>query len=153
MQEAVRSVIEWVEDGVEPAPSTPYRFEEGQVVLPATAAEREGVQPVATATADGTKRAEVKAGTAVTFDVLAEAPPRGGNIIDVAWDFDGSGQYGFVHDGVDGSSSSVKISTTHTFDAPGTYFPAVRVTSERDGNVDATLGRMENLDRVRVVVT
>ena len=153
MQEAVRSVIEWVEDGVEPAPSTPYRFEDGQVELPATAAERQGVQPVATATANGAPRAEVNAGTPVTFDVLAEAPPRGGKIIGVAWDFDGSGQFAFEHDGVDGSSSSVKLTTTHTFDAPGTYFPAVRVTSERDGLLDATLGRMENLDRVRVVVT
>jgi len=39
------------------------------------------------------------------------------------------------------------------FDAAGTYFPAVRAECERDGDLTATTGRVENLDRVRVVVT
>ena len=99
------------------------------------------------------ERADVEVGTPVTFEVVVDAPPRGGKIIEVAWDFDGSGEYADAHDEVDGSSSSLRLSTTHTFDAPGTYFPTVRVVTERDGNVVATLGRMENLDRVRVVVT
>jgi hypothetical protein len=153
MQQAVRNPVEWVEDGTEPPPSTPYRFEQGQIVLPATAAERRGVQPVAEATANGGQRADVEVGTPVNFEVLVEAPPRGGKIIEVVWDFDRSGEYADPHDDVDGSSSSLRLTTTHTFDAPGTYFPAVRVVAERDGNVDATLGRMENLSRVRVVVT
>jgi hypothetical protein len=152
MQEAVRNLIEWVEEGTEPPPSTPYRFEHGQVVLPASAAEREGVQPVATVTANGRERADVEVATPVTFEVVGEAPPRGGKIIEVAWDFDGSGEFAFRHEGVDGSSRSVHLTTTHAFDAPGTYFPAVRVVAERDGKVDAKLGRMENLDRVRVIV-
>jgi hypothetical protein len=146
-------VIEWVEEGVDPAPSTAYRVEDGQVVLAPSAAERQGVQPVATATVNGAVRAEVSAGSPVSFEVRAEAPPRGGTIIGVAWDFDGSGKFAFEHDGIDGSSASVKLATTHTFDTPRTYFPAVRVISERDGHVNAKLGRMENLDRVRVVVT
>lgn len=153
MQEALRSVIEWVEEGIDPAPSTVYRFEGGQLEFPATAAERQGVQPVAAATANGGSRAEVKTGTPVAFTVVAETPLRGGKIIEVAWDFDGSGQFAFKHSGVDGSSSSLKLSTTHTFDTAGTYFPAVRAVSERDGRLNAKLGRMENLDRVRVVVT
>jgi hypothetical protein len=153
MQEALRSVIEWVEEGVDPAPSTAYRVEDGQVVLAPSAAERQGVQPVATATVNGAVRAEVRAGSPVSFEVRAEAPPRGGTIIGVAWDFDGSGKFAFEHDGIDGSSASVKLATTHTFDTPGTYFPAVRVVSERDGKLDARLFRIENLDRVRIVVT
>jgi hypothetical protein len=91
--------------------------------------------------------------TCVTFKVVVEAPPRGGKIIEVARDFDGSGDYAFEHDEVDGSSSSLHLTTTHTFDALGTYFPSVRVVAERGGQVDATLGRIENLDRVRVVVS
>jgi hypothetical protein len=153
MQEAIRSLIEWVEEGVDPAPSTRYRYEDGQVVLPPTAAERDGLQPLAIATANGSSRADVSAGTRVEFEVVAEAPPRGGKIIDVVWDFDGSGRFAFRHDEVDGSSPSVTLCTSYTFDTPGTYFPAVRVTSEREGDVEATLGRMENLGRVRVVVT
>jgi hypothetical protein len=153
MQEALRCVIEWVEEGIEPAASTRYQVQSGQIELPAAAAERQGVQPVATASANGESSAEVAPGTSVTFDVLVEAPPRGGKIIDVVWDFDGSGQYAFRHENVDGSSTSMRLTTTHTFNTPGTYFPAVRVTSERDGSVDAILYRMENLDRVRVIVT
>jgi hypothetical protein len=152
MQEAVRSLIEWVEEGVDPAPSTVYRCEDGQIVLAPTATERQGVQAVALAKANGGRRAEVKAGEPVTFELLAEAPPRGGKIIEISWDFDGSGQFDFTHEGVDGSSQSVTLTTTHAFAEAGTYFPAVRVISERDGHVDAKLGRMENLDRVRVVV-
>jgi hypothetical protein len=122
-------------------------------VLPATSAEREGVQPVATAAANGGVRADVAVGTPVNFEVVVEAPPRGGKIVEVAWDFDGSGEYADAHDDVDGSSSSLRRSTTHAFDTPGTYFPVVRVVAERDGNVDAVLGRIENLARVRVVVS
>ena len=36
---------------------------------------------------------------------------------------------------------------------PGTYFPAVRVTAQRDGDPHATLFRVPNLARVRVVVS
>ena len=56
-------------------------------------------------------------------------------------------------DGVDGSRASVRLETTHAFDTPGTYFPSVRVTAHRDGDVDAAHCRLLNLGRVRVVVS
>ena len=81
-----------------------------------------------------------------------DAPPGGGTIVAAEWDFDGTGAFPFRHDDLDGSRSSVRLETTHAFDAPGTYFPCVRVTAHRDGDVDAAHCRVLNLGRVRVVV-
>ena len=71
----------------------------------------------------------------------------------MAWDFDGDGTYPFHHDDVDGSAREVKLSLTHAYDQPGTYFAAVLVSSHRDGDVKATSRRIPIVARARVVVT
>jgi hypothetical protein len=48
---------------------------------------------------------------------------------------------------------SVRVEATHTYGRPGTYFPALRATSQRDGDPDTPHARIQNLARVRVVVT
>ena len=48
---------------------------------------------------------------------------------------------------------AVRLETTHHFDRAGTYFPCVRVTAHRDGDVTAAHCRLVNLGRVRVVVS
>ena len=45
------------------------------------------------------------------------------------------------------------MSTSYAFSEPGTYFPALRVASQRQGSVDTPFARVLNLGRVRVVVT
>jgi hypothetical protein len=40
----------------------------------------------------------------------------------------------------------------HTFTPSGTYFPVLRVASERNGNAETLFAKIQNLDRVRVVV-
>jgi diguanylate cyclase (GGDEF)-like protein len=52
LHEALRSVADWVENGVGPLPDTAYTIDDGQVRVPETAAQRGGVQPVVTLTAD-----------------------------------------------------------------------------------------------------
>jgi len=47
----------------------------------------------------------------------------------------------------------MQLSASYTYTVPGTYFPVVRVTSNRNGDVNAKLGRVDNLARIRVVVT
>jgi hypothetical protein len=47
----------------------------------------------------------------------------------------------------------VELAATHSFEAPGTYFPVLRATSQRDGDTKTPFGRIQNLGRVRVVVT
>ncbi|MGO7984023.1 hypothetical protein ACC691_39980, partial [Rhizobium johnstonii] len=47
LHEALRQLAAWVERGEEPAGSTNYAVIDGQISVPSTAAERQGVQPVA----------------------------------------------------------------------------------------------------------
>jgi hypothetical protein len=150
-EQSLMDLVDWVENGRAPAGTT-YRYENGRVKLPATAAERGGIQPVATATANGGVRADVRPGEPVTLEVHAEMPPQAGTIIAVEWDFDGSGAYPYHHDGVDGTASDLAMSTTHTYDRPGTYFTTARVTAHRAGEIDAKLCRIETISQARVVV-
>ncbi|MDB5395180.1 MAG: hypothetical protein JWM91_2686 [Rhodospirillales bacterium] len=154
VQQAVRDVISWVEDDTPPPASTGFHFtpDEGMALLP-MAETRLGVQPVVTAMANGAVRAEVAVGEAVRFEVKAEAPPGAGTIIAVEWDFDGAGLWPIKHAGIDGNATRVGLSVTHRFDRPGTYFPSVRVTAHREGDVEAVHRRQINLARVRVVVS
>jgi hypothetical protein len=125
----------WVEQGVEPA-GTNFSIRDGAAILPATAAERGGIQPVVTVSANGQIRAEVMAGAAVALQVHAEVPVGAGTIVSVKWDFDGSGSYSEIAS-VDGKSTQVTLSTSHRFDRPGTYFVTAMVESHRDGDVKA----------------
>ena len=51
IEQSLRDLVAWVEDAVVPA-GTSYTFRDGKVTLPATAAERGGIQPVVRATAN-----------------------------------------------------------------------------------------------------
>ncbi|MHB8466268.1 MAG: PKD domain-containing protein [Acidimicrobiales bacterium] len=151
IEQGLADLIQWVEEGVAPAGTT-YEYVDGQVRLPATAAERGGIQPVVSATANGASRAEVNVGEAVTLEVTAEVPPNAGTIVSVDWDFDGWGSFPFRHD-LDGTDTAVRLSTTHAFDKPGTYFATARVCSNREGKVDSEFRRIPNVASVRVVVS
>ena len=155
VEQAVRDLVEWVEHGTVPPSTTGYEWDRrgSSLTLAAAAAERRGIQPVVTLAANGGARAEVRVGDTVTFEATAEVPPGAGTLICAEWDFDGSGAWPAVDDDVDGSDASVSLSQSHTYDLPGTYFPAVRVTAQRDGDPHATLFRVPNLARVRVVVS
>jgi hypothetical protein len=150
LEQCLLDLAAWVEDGVDLTESA-FEYKDGKVTLPPTAAERGGIQPVVRVTANGSARTEVKAGEAVQLDVHTEVPAGAGSIIAVRWDFDGSGTYPFAHD-VDGTASTLDLSTTHTFDEPGTYFATAMVESHRDGDVGAEHRRIPNLASARVVV-
>ena len=145
-------LIDWVENGAEPS-GTSYTFADGQVRLPPSAAERGGIQPVASATANGATRAEMKAGEPVTLTVTAAVPPGTGTIISVEWDFDGTGTYPSRHEGIDGTAAELTVSTTHAYQRPGTYFATARVTSHRTGDVHAERCRIETIAQARIAVS
>jgi hypothetical protein len=44
------------------------------------------------------------------------------------------------------------VKITHVFSKPGTYFPALLATSQRDGNASSSLTSIPNFGKVRVVV-
>src|SRR5262245_9408334 len=153
LQQALRDVAAWVERGIAPPPSTVFEVDDGQIRVGATAAERRGIQPVATVTANGRERADVAVGEPVRFEPGVEVPPGAGTIVAAEWDFDGAGEAPYVEPTFDGSETRVAFGITHAFDEPGTYFPALRVTSRRQGDVDSPFARVQNLGRVRVVVS
>jgi Tannase and feruloyl esterase len=151
VEQTLVDLIDWVEKGIAPA-ATAYSYDDGKVSLPPTAAERGGIQPVVSVSANGGSRAEIVAGETVTLEVRAEVPPKAGTIVGVEWDFDGSGTYPFRHDGVDGTAATISLSKDHQYGRPGVYFATARVYSHRDGDVEATSRRIPNVAQARVVV-
>jgi len=151
IEQSLADLVDWVEADVPPV-GTAYEYHDGRISLPASATERGGIQPVVTVTANGAKRVSVAVGEPVHLEVSAEVPPGAGTLIDLEWDFDGGGAWPLRHDGVDGSSASVELATSHAYDRPGTYFATARATSHREGDVHATSRRVENVASVRIVV-
>jgi hypothetical protein len=154
LQQALRDLSAWVEKGLAPPPSTAYEVVDGQVQVPPTAAERKGVQPVVTVKANGGARAEVAVGETVEFSAVIEVPPGAGTVVAAKWDFEGAGDYPVAEqfDDTNSSLSRVTLTTTYAFSEPGTYFPALRATSQRQGDFKTRYARIQNLGRVRVVV-
>ncbi|MDE2043223.1 MAG: hypothetical protein KGJ05_09130, partial [Alphaproteobacteria bacterium] len=93
LQQALRLLAAWVEHGVAPPQSTSYRIQAGQVIVPQTAIQRLGIQPVVELRADGRDRADIQPGMTVTFTGHIAVPPGGGRVVAAAWDFDGSGAF------------------------------------------------------------
>ena len=153
VHQAVTDMMAWVENGTEPPANTAYRRSaDGAVMLPSDARERQGIQPVVALTANGGSRADVVVGDIVEFEVVAAAPPGGGTIIAVEWDFDGSGTFPRREVDLDGSAAAVRFAQKSAFDEPGVFYPSVRVTAHRDGDVASAQRRITNLGRARVVV-
>lgn len=148
LQHVLRDLSEWVEDG-KPAPSsTRYEVDDdNQVVVPLEG--RRGVQSVVTLTVNGGARAQIAVGQSVDFDARVSVPDGGGQVVQVEWDFEGLGDFP-VRQEITRGTDSAQIS--HAFTQPGTYFPVVRVTTQREGDADSPYARVPNLGRVRVVV-
>jgi hypothetical protein len=152
IQEALRCIVAWVEDGVAPPKTTSYRYSgDSGLILADAGAERGGVQPLVWAEVNGSARTEVKVGEQVTFTGLAEQPAGTGTIVSARWDFLGNGSFAHDHS-LEDDMSSIKVEATHAYTQPGTYFASFRVGARRDGTKSKGLS-IENGARVRVVVT
>ena len=79
-------------------------------------------------------------------------PPGPGRVVSAKWDFEGAGTYADSAALDQPTSETVNLMATHAFANPGTYFPALRVASQREGNPNTPFARSLNLSRVRVVV-
>lgn len=156
LQQALRDLSTWVEKGIKPS-DTQYKVIDSQVHVPAHAEERGGIQPVVALSvnkngeANGSVRADVKIGESVNFTATIEVPPNAGKIVAVEWGFEGTGEYP-VSEKIDTPQERMQVSATHAFTKPGTYFPVVRVTSQRQGDMKTPYGQIQNLARVRVVI-
>lgn len=154
LQQALRDLSAWVEKGIVPPTSTSYKIEDAQVIIPPTASERKGVQPVVNLTINGKKRVDIKAGKKVNFSAVVELPADTGKIVSAEWDFEGAGTFPIQQKGLtfDKKTGHTTLKMTYKFIKSGTFFPTLRVASQRDGDSKTPFARIQNLDRVRVVV-
>jgi hypothetical protein len=153
LDQALRDLSAWVEKGVAPPPSTSYKVVKGQVQIPPDAKSRKGIQPVVDLKANGGIVAKVAAGKPVTFTAKIDLPPNTGSVVAADWDPEGAGTYAEAAQLSNATSPSVTVTATHTYANPGTYFPAIRATSQRQGDATTPYARVLNLGRVRVIVT
>lgn len=152
LHQALRDVALWVEKGIAPPASTNYKIVEGQVIVPAHAADRKGIQPTLLVKANGKAKAVVKPGESVSLVATVMVPPQTGKIVWAAWDFDGSGKFSVPAILPKSPRSKLTVKGRTSYIARGTYFPTLRVASERDGDTQTPYALIHNLGRVRVVV-
>ena len=162
-RQALVDLSAWVEKGIEPLPSSVYEYTGGLIVPAATAKERRGLQPVVSLCANGDACAHVKTGEAVCFTAYAEVPEGAGEV--TAFDF-GFEDNRDLPGGIDADYpvkgeverfeangvSAAKAAVSYTFDKPGTYYAAVRVKANRNGDVNDLFTQVKNLARAKVVV-
>ena len=152
VQYALRELSAWVEEGIAPPATSEYRVQDGQVHVPTSAAERKGIQPVVRLTVNGGERVDVAGGEVVTFSARIEVPEAPGKVVSAKWDFEGAGSFADAAALDTPTSEALHLTATHVYTSPGTYFPALRVSSQREGNPGTPFARSMNLGRVRVVV-
>jgi hypothetical protein len=152
LQQALRDLSAWVERGVAPPASTNYRVVDGQVVVPPTARERRGIQPVVTLRVESGERAEVAVGTSAELTAVAATPPGTGKLVAAEWVMQGADTFPIAANVMKSSKDRMTLRTRFTFSKPGTYFPTVRVVAQRQGDRETPYARLQNLARVRVVV-
>ena len=156
LYQALLDLSDWVEHKKQPRQTSGYQMNGGEVLMPATAKERRGLQPVVRLSANGsTGKVIVKAGEAVSFHVEVELPEGSGDLEEVTWSFEGSDE--FVAEGAvsttvweEDQTATASADTVHIFEKPGTYFPVVRASSNRHFGDPFT--KVRNMDRIRVIV-
>ncbi len=154
--QALRDLIDWVERGTPPPASTSYRFApDNALVLPASAAERLGIQPVVQATANGGAVVHARVGDEVRLAGLAEIPPGAGAIVKTEWDPEGGGEWPVCEshgsNGAAPAGPEARHEVAHTYAERGVYFASFRATSNKDDRANK-LYDVTNIARVRVIV-
>jgi hypothetical protein len=154
LHQVLLDLADWAERGVAPRPSTRYRIDSmNQVVVPSTAKERGGLQPLVHLTVNGKDRAEVSLNQPVNLVGKIEMPPGAGKIVEYDY-YVGSSDYKF-EPATKLSQPQTRVSLTRTISFPkqGEYVIALRTAGQRDGKGDASgTTPLINIDRVRVVV-
>jgi hypothetical protein len=154
LQQALLDLSNWVEKGIEPPASTNYKIEDGQVIVPFGANDRKGIQPVVNLTVKDKKKLETQKGKTVSFSAIVKIPKGTGKIVSAEWDFEGQGTFPVKTENIvfDEEKGFASFKIAHKFNKVGTYFPTLRVASQREGDSKTSFARIQNLDRVRVVV-
>ena len=168
LRQALLDVSRWVEEGVEPLPSSNYTLQkDGQVTIPDDPKERRGMQCCIDfgAAAEGEENykdcVRVKVGQPVHFHTKAVVPKDAGYITAIDYQFEDERKLICEHlyeyktevtkterNGLHGGESDI----THVYQEPGTHFASVRVMSQRKGDASENFTQVRNIARVRVIV-
>lgn len=152
LHQALRDVSAWVERGTPPPATTSYKVVDGQIVTPASAAARKGIQATVALTANGAARAEVRPGQQVALTGTIAVPPGTGKVVSALWDLDGSGKFTTFAKLPARPAAQVTVRSSVSFARPGTYLVTLKIESERDANPASPYARIQNLARARIVV-
>ncbi|KAH8896056.1 hypothetical protein GQ53DRAFT_779340 [Thozetella sp. PMI_491] len=151
VQQALRDVSSWVEAGKVPPQSTKYSINNSQIVVPALASDRLGIQPTVDLKVNDAASASVQVGQSVTLKASVLMPPEGGKIVSAGWDILGTGEFSAVQDLVPIEATELQI--TVSYPNAGTFIAGIKVTAERYGNPNATYALVANIGRARVTVS
>ncbi|KAF9878116.1 hypothetical protein CkaCkLH20_04154 [Colletotrichum karsti] len=149
-EHAMRSLVDWVEKGIQPPASTNYTVRDSQIVVPDSADERLGIQPTVELSVHGPLSDTFEKGAAINFTMRATTPVDAGKVVAVEWDFLGTGAFESVPFGE--ASEAVDLDAQHTYGSSGVYLCVVRVTSQREGNSTSPFALARNLGRVQVII-
>ena len=156
LYQALPDLSDWAERGIAPPQSSNYEVADGQVVLAADGRNRHGIQPVATVRINREESAEIKPGERATIQVTAVVPKGTGRVVRATWCLDESKQFTHPVDMKQATYSAdgeeVTFDTTISYERPGTYFPTVKIFSERNGDANTPYTCIANLGKVRVIV-
>jgi hypothetical protein len=149
--QALVDLTNWVEKGIPPAPSTAFSVDEhNQVILPALATERHGIQPVVTLTVNGSDHAALRVDEKVTLTGTIETPANGGKVLQYEWYLGGSPVQYEAPTVLQAPQQLVHVSRSVSFSKPGTYELTLRATAQRDGVSDYWTN-LQNLARVQLI--
>jgi hypothetical protein len=121
------------------------------VSLPVDVAARQGIQPTVQLTSQRGERIVAKVGEPITLMGTTSVPSSAGKIVKTEWSQIGGDDFidaPLPH----GTVQALALHKTFVYLKPGTYYPVLRVMSQRDGNAKSEFARVGNLARVRVVV-
>jgi hypothetical protein len=124
-----------------------------QIVLPKSASERGGHQPVVELTANGSDRAQTGVNQPVTLVAKIDMPSGAGKVVEYDWHTGTPGSKYEPTIKLDKPEASAEVTREVTFAAPGEYAITFRVRGERNGKAAAeSTTLLENIARVQVVV-
>ena len=144
LYQGLLDLADWVERDIKAVPTTGYELTDNQIIPAAGAAERGGLQPIVRLDINGKKAVRIKAGEEVCFETSVDIPPAGGDLKGLEYSFEGEQDYPYA-----GTAESGGLKACHTYSKPGTYYPVVRVVTNRTDN---PYTKLQNLDRACVVV-
>lgn len=160
LRQALLDLSDWVERGFEPLPGTQYVYREGQIDVPKDAKDRRGLQPTVELLANGSACAKIKAGGTVHFTATAQVPAGAGTVTALDFGFEdnrqlpGSGDLDYPVRGTVEylGAGGARAEASFTYDTPGTYFAAVRVKAQRQGDGADPFTQVKNIARARIIV-